>query len=104
MIPRQPNCTRTDTLLPYTTCFRSAENHRPVRTERRAEGDRATGVVDFVRVDLQIADRAQHDGGKGLVDLERIDIRRVHAGLLQRLERGWRDAGDRKSTRLHSSP
>src|SRR3546814_3320739 len=58
-----------------------------------AEGDRATVDVDFVRVDLQIADRAQHDGGKGLVDLEQIDIRRVHAGLLQRLERGWRDAG-----------
>src|SRR3546814_7484634 len=58
-----------------------------------AEGDRATVDVDFVRVDLQIADRAQHDGGKGLVDPEQIDIRRVHAGLLQRLERGWRDAG-----------
>src|SRR3546814_13574075 len=55
-----------------------AENHRPGRTERMAESDRATVDVDFVRVDLQIADRAQDDGGKGLVDLEPIDIRRVH--------------------------
>src|SRR3546814_13915703 len=75
-----------------------AENHRPGRTERMAEGDRATVDVDFVRVDLQIADRAQHDGGKGLVDLEQIDIRRVHAGLLPRLERGWGAAGSTRKS------
>src|SRR3546814_4504422 len=30
MIRRPPRSTRTDTLLPYTTLFRSADRHRPV--------------------------------------------------------------------------
>src|SRR3546814_8242700 len=31
MIRRQPSSTRTDTLLPYTTLFRSASNSRRIR-------------------------------------------------------------------------
>src|SRR3546814_6832129 len=36
MIPRPPRSTRTDTLFPYTTLFRS--RHSPVRTKRRRCG------------------------------------------------------------------
>src|SRR3546814_12317529 len=42
---------------------------------------------------MRISDWSSDVCSSDLVDLEQIDIRRVHAGLLQRLERGWRDAG-----------
>src|SRR3546814_13558689 len=35
MILRPPRSTRTDTLFPYTTLFRSGENLRPIDDERR---------------------------------------------------------------------
>src|SRR3546814_6220812 len=34
MIRRPPRATRTDTLFPYTTLFRSAFGHRPLRARR----------------------------------------------------------------------
>src|SRR3546814_14740616 len=50
MIRRPPRSTRTDTLFPYTTLFRSAACelvHAPLRRPRRAE---AAGVLVMVRV------------------------------------------------------
>src|SRR3546814_12456475 len=35
MIPRQPRSTRTDTLFPYTTLFRSAASTSPAERRRR---------------------------------------------------------------------
>src|SRR3546814_11013734 len=56
MIPRPPRSTRTDTLFPYTTLFRSrgagggAEQHhraaRPEAVERALEGILADRVID----------------------------------------------------------
>src|SRR3546814_1644641 len=40
MVPRPPNATRTDTLFPYTTLFRSVEEQR-----RRAGADRSASEV-----------------------------------------------------------
>src|SRR3546814_10706718 len=42
MIRRPPRCTRTDTLFPYTTLFRSVD---------------ATGIVDEVRIDPAAGER-----------------------------------------------
>src|SRR3546814_9481493 len=47
MIRRPPRSTRTDTLFPYTTLFRSAEVVRADRDERPGES-RAGNVVDPV--------------------------------------------------------
>src|SRR3546814_12275052 len=89
MIQRPPRSTRTDTLLPYTTLFRSA----PVPPSRRAGADRdvdvsvsaAGGLIAAVR-----PGREQHV---------------VHVEILgQQPLVGERAVGeDRKSTRLNSS-
>src|SRR5947207_92673 len=46
-----------------------------------------------VQVQPEIACRLHRHGGKGLVDLPQIDVRRLHAGLAQRLLAGRRRAG-----------
>src|SRR3546814_12881324 len=56
MIRRPPRSTRTDTLFPYTTLFRSAggrrggrchiEPHRPRGRRRRESGRAARGILD----------------------------------------------------------
>src|SRR3546814_14955641 len=84
MIRRPPRSTRTDTLFPYTTLFRSV--HRRFcaavaelgyvsgeRRDRRFEDDRAASVRQHVRQRLLGGDEAAEHGG------------------------------DRKSTRLNSS-
>src|SRR3546814_2922911 len=44
MIRRPPRSTRTDTLFPYTTLFRSdVADHRPVAVDRDALGDQVLG-------------------------------------------------------------
>src|SRR3546814_19669340 len=46
MMRRPPRSTRTDTLLPYTTLFRSAPPHRLLRSEQRFSlGARRRAVV-----------------------------------------------------------
>src|SRR3546814_6939022 len=54
MIRRPPRSTRTDTLFPYTTLFRSAEHpHRDHRgeVERRDPGDHADRLAHRIDVD-----------------------------------------------------
>src|SRR3546814_15020065 len=89
MIRRPPRSTRTDTLFPYTTLFRSSgEVLAVVRVQR---GRPAIGLGGFgVAVGLQVGP-AQHPPALGVVR------RLLHA----RLKRG--DHADRKSTRLNSS-
>src|SRR3546814_13945828 len=77
MIRRPPRSTRTDTLLPYTTLFRS--------------GLSADGVVSPGAVH-QIADAQSPQPGVGL---HLVHLPSCRAEL-------WRDV-DRKSTRLNSS-
>src|SRR3546814_14486282 len=84
MIRRPPRSTRTDTLFPYTTLFRS------LRLDGRLDGPRLLGqdTVNQVLGDtlpLRLADRLD------LASL-RLDIDHLQA-----------NAGDRKSTRLNSS-
>src|SRR3546814_13269439 len=78
MIRRPPRSTRTDTLFPYTTLFRSQEKAREVALRGKAQLGRDLG-------DLALAGGQARD-------------RRFHA---QHVEIGARR--DRKSTRLNSS-
>src|SRR3546814_943234 len=96
MIRRPPRSTRTDTLLPYTTLFRSLLDpgrvlrlHQP----RGALGDQRVGAdaVDDVERVEHVALRLGH----------LLPVRVAHqAGHVDVAER---HAADRKSTRLNSS-
>src|SRR3546814_5399673 len=98
MIRRPPRSTRTDTLFPYTTLFRSAERlDRFTRDLHRAfagEQDAARGVE---------ARRLPRVACLGdVVDIGTRRLKRdIHVGdlCLHQLKRP-----DRKSTRLNSSP
>src|SRR3546814_689342 len=58
MIRRPPRSTRTDTLLPYTTLFRSADGHRLV-VESARFGVLFVVVVRVVMLDSPIADHEE---------------------------------------------
>src|SRR3546814_9413754 len=58
MIRRPPNPTRTDTLFPYTTPFRSS------RSRRSPEGRRPRLYRAEAAQDLGLADRARGEGGR----------------------------------------
>src|SRR3546814_11173909 len=100
MVRRPPRTTRTDTLFPYTTLFRSFEQQEQwdgaeQRTEQ-AVGSAQEGHDD----DEERGGRIEHDG--------RLDI--GPAWRLDGAGQGHDDAGDgkqrqldRKSTRLNSS-
>src|SRR3546814_8035401 len=63
MIRRPPRSTRTDTLFPYTTLFRSRQHQRPRGDERAAAGDDVQAV--FEALELAPGGRA---GAAGEVD------------------------------------
>src|SRR3546814_2450838 len=66
MIRRPPRCTRTDTLCPYTTVFRSLVGQDPAR--RRQDGD-AEAVVDPRQLlDLRIDPPARTRHPRDLLD------------------------------------
>src|SRR3546814_2545232 len=129
---RPPRATRTDTLFPYTTLFRSlrsAQYFKPCEIERQqVECESLGAVVNAARSDRRIVkihadggtwpdrrDAAQRQGRATrrtrVVDLQ---ARHVH-GVIGQLRRtallhlfaaddADRDRQDRKSTRLNSSP
>src|SRR3546814_16352770 len=84
MIRRPPRSTRTDTLFPYTTLFRSHD--------RRAEGQEGPGrdQLDIARHLDRRAFAAEEERERGAVEDQEQDDE--HAGHR-----------DRKSTRLNSS-
>src|SRR3546814_9733794 len=110
MLRRPPRSTRTDTLCPYTTLFRSVAAQALGGVEVVAgagdEGDRAMSGVDQVPHHLARAavvvdaHRAQAGFARAAVEAA-VHQHRRHAGA----EVVVHDAGlDRKSTRLNSSP
>src|SRR3546814_1873056 len=125
MIRRPPISTRTDTLFPYTTLFRSNESAGRIIIEISVAGaDHALGGVR--RVTREHLDRAagrvttEQRALWSLEHFDPLDIRQVKAaaglarlidaividgdiGLGPRLGQLGADA-DRKSTRLNSSP
>src|SRR3546814_20721292 len=106
MIRRPPRSTRTDTLCPYTTLFRSA----PPSSKARRENDRWRSLSSFfcsmvaralcLAVEQPLAaqegpgEAGVEGGGDEVLEEQRRRIQVGHEG----------DAGqDRKSTRLNSS-
>src|SRR3546814_11835926 len=67
MIRRPPRSTRTDTLLPYTTLFRSPQPH-PIRNRQDDELARATGpAYDIWRGAIRRRDAARRSAVGALV-------------------------------------
>src|SRR3546814_18024763 len=115
MIRRPPRSTRTDTLFPYTTLFRShgdGDDHRKDSTRR---GDIGAGQEDVRRVGVE-AEPPEEEGRRridwpwpqpepGMAELGLIG-ERMRGPLGRRPDRGEHDGEDdqdRKSTRLNSS-
>src|SRR3546814_18023676 len=100
MLRRPPRSTRTDTLFPYTTRFRS---RRGVERLRVGVGDDEIDALDARRdhvcdgIAARAADADHRDARLQLVDLRRANIDAHQIVSLQRR------TGDRKSTRLNSS-
>src|SRR3546814_1017485 len=123
MIRRPPRSTRTDTLFPYTTLFRSVTGAiaHPPRLERQRYGSELASIDDIIRRQLgrligllheliiDLAGPAALVGGDVLFDAHRIERHNFPAVAFQPDARD--DAidplaprlGDRKSTRLNSS-
>src|SRR3546814_12490253 len=102
MLRQPPRSTRTDTLFPYTTRFRSDEAEGHVQPVRADEGEEARQegaalrpradldqMVEFVKLDAEEGEPEQPGDSEP-------DLHALHLALLH-LEQ------DRKSTRLNSS-
>src|SRR3546814_20757944 len=99
MIRRPPRSTRTDTLFPYTTLFRSIVGIG--LTELAAQEELLRG--DDALVDEEIADNAERHHQRMPVHQEDAGVNQ-HVAEVERVPADAKDAsGDRKSTRLNSS-
>src|SRR3546814_5751966 len=99
MIRRPPRSTRTDTLFPYTTLFRSRlrkaleSYYRQHQTATGLRFDLRPGSyeIHFVEADSPVGAKTGRGEWVGSVRRKLAGVRTCHA------------AGDRKSTRLNSS-
>src|SRR3546814_18613840 len=117
MIRRPPRSTRTDTLFPYTTLFRSLVAEHRIAVERHlgVEHQQFVAVLAFAnreRVDFDLLGigaeecgiKAAKNFGRLLGEVTRQAERRGDAAAMVRLDSGCGiDREDRKSTRLNSS-
>src|SRR3546814_10108395 len=104
MIPRPPRSTRTDTLFPYTTLFRSLSHGRRHRCSNGSPhgGDPRTGSAQANdRDDKGDLSAALHMARKAGLWLGAVRIYAVHLRDLRCATLGTHP--DRKSTRLNSS-
>src|SRR3546814_9978113 len=112
MIRRPPRSTRTDTLFPYTTLFRSivaaltegigSEKIEVADPARSGNPDRSVAEGECVIVVFRSQVHAQRGVAIGIC---RADSSVGEAGNIAVILAGeqYRHARDRKSTRLHSS-
>src|SRR3546814_10911356 len=108
MIRRPPRSTRTDTLFPYTTLFRSQRRaarsgtggavHHVVDDEAVEQLHRARAAVGELRV---VGDEHQRGPVLGLQSEQQVDD--LVAGLAVQVAGRLVGQQDRKSTRLNSS-
>src|SRR3546814_20035400 len=102
MIRRPPGSTRTDTLFPYTSLFRSDDSQLIPRASCRA----ATAARDAERVGIGWYEGQDFGTADALLDSQAVagqrlaadDVAQVVGEMLER-----RETADRKSTRLNSS-
>src|SRR3546814_12395230 len=97
MIRPPPNSTRTDTLFPYTTLFRSWVNGNSVALERAAETTTGDDTIRLDTLQIEGATTVERETGaerdaRGYNEVYDLDISSSFAGR-----------EDRKSTRLNSS-
>src|SRR3546814_1160220 len=103
MIRRPPRSTRTDTLFPYTTLFRSLEQLGQLLHHRAAEllgvddGDRATVVAGHVVAD---ADGQQLHRRAGLDVAD--DLAQVALQVVARIDREGRVRSEEHTSELQS--
>src|SRR3546814_19476743 len=122
MILPPPVSTRTDTLFPYTTLFRSLEEACDAEDEDKAEKleqrrDQVVGELQDAEDALQGYAPEVREVAGAIVTIDRNGEAVIHRGLLreaeakalrtlEKLRRGFGSAegeADRKSTRLNSS-
>src|SRR3546814_6045713 len=105
MIPTPPRSTRTDTLFPYTTLFRSPARRRPAAAARRRSRalrqERRQGKEKGVRVTFPPRLTAA-EWEQGKVTLTPFSFPATDHAMMARALR-LAERGDRKSTRLNSS-
>src|SRR3546814_3094650 len=109
MIRRPPRSTRTDTLFPYTTLFRSGylvTRQRPIDIKFDGLRFEAAFRIDLLvderlLVEIKSVDRLMPAHGKQLLTYLRLTNQPV--GLLINFGCETITEGDRKSTRLNSS-
>src|SRR3546814_14200879 len=99
MIRRPPTSTRTDTLFPYTTLFRSPDCREPRAQQRASAGGghrqgREMQVEDVVR----IVDEASE-----VLQFNRALLQGAIENITQGISVVDQSLRDRKSTRLNSS-
>src|SRR3546814_13822522 len=96
MIRRPPRSTRTDTLFPYTTLFRSGDpRHAVVEAGDPAIVAPRADRIDFGLFDAQPADHADRTAPK----IEgAVIIHTENAGVISRFERPVRRVGRRRQT------
>src|SRR3546814_15236561 len=97
MIRRPPESTRTDTLFPYTTLFRSGEGMFGASQYRRALDEIDAVCARVARGDL--SGRILHLRQYGTLAPTLARFNR----MLDLTDAYIRESGDRKSTRLNSS-
>src|SRR3546814_12612012 len=73
MIRRPPRSTRTDTLLPYTTLFRSVRDDAALHAARRVDAELVDGV-ETVALRVHEVDQRHHRVGLA-GDLVAVDLR-----------------------------
>src|SRR3546814_4716752 len=112
MIRRPPRSTRTDTLFPYTTLFRSASFPGCRGSSSLFPSDRLSGDGHAIGRNTDAQERRRERGAAGIDGVERAQrgpAERATARLFPLLGRGGAERPlpteqtDRKSTRLNSS-
>src|SRR3546814_14245065 len=100
MIRRPPRSTRTDTLFPYTTLFRSKENRKADFGNALQVGSPLQGLLSTVFVTE--GDAVAVNQPLFVIEAMKMEttVTAAVAGTVKEIVLG---AGDRKSTRLNSS-
>src|SRR3546814_7135020 len=101
MIRRPPRSTRTDTLFPYTTLFRSLQDIPMAITALNAESFEHAPVTNLIDVQTSVPNlNISPRGGSGVIAIRGIGFAVVTAGAEGSVAL---HTEDRKSTRMNSS-
>src|SRR3546814_7864158 len=102
MIRRPPRSTRTDTLFPYTTLFRSPQLAGVDRVECMLGVDESAGAADLLGLGHHVQRERGLARALGAVDLDDAPARQS-TDAEANVEAEGAGGEDRKSTRLNSS-